>query len=180
MTVTPSGLPPWSRTASHEQYGGNVNKRNYGGVGVVDAQTDVGAEDFCRMASDVAAIARTLPILVATIQCNDTSPAAPTFEHINMMTGVRESSYEGDAAPSGYPTASRTSAGRFTITLPATMTDEYGVSEAPLVRFASGTAHQATAGGVVCQITGDQTVDVRIFDAAGAAVTDALLTLEIG
>lgn len=179
MSITPSGLPAWSRTADHTQYGGNTAKRNYGGVGVVDASTDVGAEDICRIASDLAAVVRTAPLLIALIQCNDTSPAAPTVEYINMMTGVRTSSYEGDSPPSGFPEVTRTSSGRFTLTLPTSMTDDYGVSSAPIVRFAGGTAHSATAAIVTCQ-TGTLDVDVRVATDAGVAIADALLTLEIG
>ena len=98
MTTTPAGSPAWTRTVDHSHYGGNVNKRNYMLFGPINAQTDISAEEYCRMASDLACVVRTAPMWVFTFLNNDTVAAAPTIQVIYGMTGVRLVSYEGDAA----------------------------------------------------------------------------------
>lgn len=128
MTITPTGAPVWQRTTDHTDYGGNVNKKNYMGQGVVNALTDVGAEDFVRICADLSALARTSPMWVITYLCNDTSPAAPTIEVVLGMTGVRVVSYAGNAAPTGFPSAARNGNGDVTFTFDSNYSDDYGVS----------------------------------------------------
>jgi hypothetical protein len=179
MTVTPSGLPAWSRTASHTQYGGNVDKRDYMGVGPVDALTDVSAAQFCRATADLAAAVRTLPMCVMTLLCNDTSSAAPTIEFVNMMSSVpRTTSYAGDSAPAGFPSAARNNNGDITVTFDSSYTDEYDVEEDFAPTQANTTVH-ATAHRVATVAISGQTVRVRVYDATGAAVSDPRVTLAV-
>jgi hypothetical protein len=52
--VTPAGLPAWTRTADPDTYGGIATKRDLGGIGAVNAKTDVTAAEYIRLAVDVA------------------------------------------------------------------------------------------------------------------------------
>jgi hypothetical protein len=180
MSITPTGSPPWVRTVSFENYGGHDDKRDFGGQGAINPYTDVSAAEFSRMVSDVAAVVRTAAIGVLTVQCNDSSPAAPTVESINMMTGVLPAGYEGDAAPSGFPSLARDGDGHFTITMPSPLTDDYGVSAAVAIQNAMGTAHATSAAIVTCEITSATTIVVRVFTDTGGAIADALVTVELG
>jgi hypothetical protein len=161
---------------SHEDYGGNVAKTNYQSVGVVNPRTDVGAEGFSRQVSDQAAAVRTAEFAVMTLLCNDGSPAAPTIESCQLMTGIASAPYAGDAAPNGFPSAARNGDGDVTITFAASYDDEYGVSAdyAPTQAVAAG--HGTTFADPTVVISG-QTVRARVFDAAGAALADKRITL---
>ena len=178
MAVTPSGSPAWVRTVSFSDYGGHQDKRDYGGMGAINPLTDISAAEESRLYSDVAAMVRTAPFCVALIQCNDSSPAAPTVEVIDMMTGVRTTSYEGDAAPAGFPSVARNGDGDFTITFDASYDDEYSVAGAYAPQTAEATPNMSDANQATCTISG-QTVVVRVWDDAGVAVADALVTVEI-
>ena len=178
MPIVPAGSPAWTRTADHTQYGGHENKQNFMGVGCINAQTDVGAENLCRAAADLAAAIRTLPFCVMTLLCNDSSPAAPTIEFVNMMTGVRVTSYAGDAAPSGFPSAARNGNGDITVTFDSSYDDDYGVSGSFAPTQASTTVH-ATAHRVGPIAVSGQTVRVRVYDSTGAAVSNPRLTLAV-
>jgi hypothetical protein len=179
MTITPTGLPAWCRQTSHLDYGGHPQKRNYMGLGCINSLTDVGAEDFCRLCSDMAAVARTASMWVLTYECNDSSPDAPTVTVVNGMTGVQLVSYEGDAAPTGFPSAARNGNGDVTFTFEATYDDEYGV-EGAWLPVTCTTSVSATAAREATWIISGSTVRVRVFDAAGAAVSDPVVTLEVG
>jgi len=177
MAITPNGLPAWTRTASHTNYGGDTNKRNYLSRGVIDALTDVGAEAICRMAADMEAIVRVAPFATITYLCVDGAPAAPTIETVFMMTGVRLTSYVGDAAPAGYPAAARNGNGDVTFTFLASYTDPYGVAGTYAPKHATAQIHSATAGEPVVIIAA-QTVRVRAFN-GGAALASPRVTLVV-
>ncbi len=177
MSITPTGSPAWVRTNSHVEYGGNLNKTNYLSRGVIDALTDVGAEEICRIAADLEACARTCAFAAITYLCNDSSPAAPTIEVVDMMTGVRVISYAGDAAPSGYPSADRNGTGDVTFTFASTYSDSYAVSGGFTPQHAIATLHGSSAGEGVVAISG-QTVRVRAFN-GGATIADPRLTLVV-
>lgn len=179
MTVTPTSSPIWTGASGHEAYGGHANKRNHLSQGVIDPETDVSAEQLARMATDLAAVARVAPFAVLDITCNDTSPAAPTINSCLMNTGIRTTSYEGDAAPTGFPTAARVATGRFTLQFSSSYSDDYSVSGTFIVRPGIG-SHADTAGGTVAVIRdGDTTLTVRAFTAAGAADSDARVTVVV-
>ena len=170
--------PPWAgRASGHTFYGGHVNKRNYGGQGVVNPETDTDADHLKRMATDLAAVARTAPFAVITLTMNDTATAAPTINACSLMTGIT-ASYEGDAAPTGFPSGARNGDGHITLTFASSYNDDYGTAGAFEIRHAKGRPHGTTFANVVCDET-TTTVVVRVFDAAGAAETDRKITVEV-
>ena len=179
MSITPTGAPAWTRQTSHVDYGGNVNKQNFMGQGVVNALTDVGAEDFCRMCSDLAAVARTASMFVIEYTCSDSSPAAPTINVVLGMTGVRLVSYVGDAAPTGFPSAARNGNGDVTFTFDSSYSDDYGIAGA-WVPVTCTTSVSGTAARVAEWVISGSTVRIRVFDDAGAAVSNPTVTLEVG
>jgi hypothetical protein len=180
MPIVPTGAPLWLRTVSLEHYGGHVNKENYLSRGAINALTDVAAEEFSRMVSDLAALGRTAEFATLTVLCNDSSPAAPTIEFAALMTGVRVVSYPGDSAPTGFPTAARNGNGDVTITFASSYVDEYGVAGAYVPRnpIASLVSNGSPAGKPVCEVSG-QTVRVRVFDHAGSAISNARFSLSV-
>lgn len=178
MAIVPNGVPAWVRTASHVDYGGDPNKRNYLSQGVIDALTDVGAEAVCRMAADLEAIVRSAPFAVITYTCDDTTPAAPTINSVYLMTGVNIVGYLGSAAPAGFPSAARNGNGDVTFTFSASYSDAYGVSGAftprcPLATVQSANAYNAPA------VASGSTVRVRVFNDSGAAVTNQKVSLVV-
>lgn len=179
MAITPSGTPAWTRQASHTQYGGSVNKRNYMSLGVVNALTDVGAEDFVRICSDLAALTRVAPMWVITYLCNDSSPAAPTIEVALGMTGVRVVSYAGGSPPTGFPSAARNGNGDVTFTFAASYNDDYGVAGA-WVPVTCTTALHGTVGGSIPWVISGSTLRLRALDHANAAISNARGSFEVG
>jgi hypothetical protein len=175
--IVPTGVPAWLRTASIADYGGHTSKENYLSRGAIDALTDVGAEDYVRATADLASVVRTNPFAVIYYLNNDGSLAAPTIWSVLMMTGVRFTSYPGDSAPSGFPSAARQGTGEVTFTFDASYLDDYGVSGAFAPIMAKGTgASGTTLVAVTTEIAG-ATVNVRCFDDAGSAVADKYVTL---
>lgn len=172
MAITPTGSPAWTRTVDFSHYGGNANKENYLGRGAIDALTDVAAEEFSRMVADIAGLARTAPFAIVTYLCNDASPDAPTIEFCALMTGVQTTSYEGDAAPAGFPSAARNGDGDVTFTFASSYADEYGVAGAYVPRDPGGSLIGTTGGAPTFVISGS-TLRIRAFDSAGAALADA-------
>jgi len=182
MTIKPAGSPAWTRTTTHTDYGGNLDKRNFMGGAVVNALTDVGAENFVRMCSDLAAAAHTASMWIVTYKCRDGGAdglGAPTIEVASGMTGIRLVSYLGDAAPTGFPSAARNGAGDVTFTFAASYSDDYGVAGAWVPRTADAGLHGTTGGAAPCVISGS-TVRVRAISHAAAAISDARVTLEVG
>jgi hypothetical protein len=178
MAIVPSGSPAWARTADHSHYGGHVAKKNYQSQGVTNPRTDVGAEAIVRQAADTAAAVRTAKFASITFLNNDGTPDAPTIESVEMMTGVLEADYEGDAPPTGFPGATRSGTGHVVFTFASTYTDEYGVVAAFAPRRAHATGHGATFVNCTATVSG-QTVIVRCFDAAGTALADKRVTLTV-
>lgn len=179
--IVPSGSPIWTRAAVHTQYGGDVNKRNLLSVGVVDAQTDVGAEQLARLVADMEAIARTAPFLIINYTNNDTAPAAPTVNTVYMMTGVNTTTYAGNAPPLGFPSGARNGTGDVTFTLSASYSDPYGAAGAFTIRHAIATIYgnNANARNVTYEVPTSSTVRVHVFDQTGAAVGNDRVTLAV-
>lgn len=176
--IVPTGFPAWARTADHSHYGGHVDKKNYQSQGVTNPRTDVGAEAIVRQAADTAAAVRTAKFLSATFVNNDTSPDAPTVNSLEMMTGVLQSPYEGDAPPSGFPGAVRIGTGHVRFTFASTYADEYGVVAGFAPRRAKASGHGSSFVNCTCVVSG-QTVDVYCWDAAGAPVGNKTVTLTV-
>lgn len=179
MALTPTGRPAWERASDIASYGGNVNKRNHLSQGVVDPETDLGAEDHGRMAADLAAVARVTPFATITYTCNDTGTAAPTVNAVLMMTGVNVAGYEGDAAPSGMPSMARNGDGDVTITFASSYSDPYAVSGAFAVSMAIATSNSASGGQCAVELVSDTTIRVRQFDKDGTADTDESVTVQV-
>lgn len=176
--MTPNGLPAWTRTASHTNYGGHINKRNYQTRGVIDALTDVGAEALCRLAADLEALTRTGPFAMITYLCDDAGGNPPTIETVHMMTGVRLTSYAGGSAPVGFPSAARNGNGDVTFTLASSYTDAYGVAGTFAIKHACVSVHGTSAGEGVVQIPTSTTLRVRLFN-GGSALLDQRASLMI-
>lgn len=175
MTITPDGYPAWVRANSHETYGGHAEKRNYQQQGVTNPLTDIGAEQYTRMAEDVAQCQRTGSFAVISFVCDDSTPAAPTV-NVLMMSGLASASYIGSSPPTGFPAVARNSDGNFTVTFSSTATDAYGVSAA--VNIA---AVIASVSGGLASWTRDNayTVTVACVDTSAAALANASGTLEL-
>lgn len=178
MAITPTGSPSWVRTNTHETYGGNVNKTNYLSKGVIDALTDVGAEGFCRMASDLAAVQRTAPFGVVTCQCNDSSPAEPTVLSAFLMSGVRTTSYAGNAAPAGFPSAARNGNGDISITFASSYTDDYGVAGALAPTQCLATVQGTSACYVTCNFQ-STVARARAYNGSSVSLVDPIITVTV-
>jgi len=98
MATTPTGLPAWTRTATAATYGGDTGKRDLGGIGKVNAKTDVGAADWLRLCSDCARAVRTAPLFWARITIAYSSAPSVTTMTVQPMWGDAET-YAG--TPSG-------------------------------------------------------------------------------
>mgnify|MGYP007100060079 CR=1 FL=1 len=181
MAVTPTGSPAWVRTVSHTDYGGDTDKQNYLSKGVIDPRTDVGAEAWSRIAADLSACARVAPFATMLIRMNDTSPAAPTILACRMMTGVRLTSYEGNAAPSGFPSAVRDGTGICTITFASTYADPYSVSGGLSMTnaIATATVSSSAFGTPVVEGISATQLTIKAFDAAGSALADQTISVDI-
>lgn len=179
MTITPTGVPAQVRSANIQDYGGHADKRNYQAQGVVNPLTDVDATQFTRITADLAACARVAPFCVITVQCNDTAPAAPTVLRALQMGVVAPTGYAGASPPdANLPTLARDGDGAFTITWPATTTDDYGVS-APvdLLNVFPGT-HESSRKTLTAW-DDERTLVVIALDDAGDPLPDAVVTIEV-
>lgn len=179
MSVTPTGYPAWQRSSDHTVYGGHTDKTNYQSAGLVNGQTDVGAEAICRIAADLEAVHRTAAFCELRFLCNDSSPAAPTIEFVNQMTGIRSTSYAGASPPAGFPSAARNGNGDVTLTWASSYNDPYGVAGTVNIVHGIPSLHGATPGDVTVDILTATTVRLRATNAAGAAIADARIGLEV-
>ena len=127
MTLVPSGLPGWSRVNTFANYGGSVNKANFRGEPALGGGTDLDASDFLRMVTDLSSAARTMPLCVITCNARSATGDEPLVSYCAMPTGVYSGEpYVGDNPPNGFPTVTSGGSDVVVITLPETMTDEYG------------------------------------------------------
>ena len=173
MTVVPSGAPAWVKSNSHTEYGGHINKRNHQGQDVVNARTDVGADQLARIAADMAAIQRVAPFAIVVYTNNDGAPAAPTVDEYMAMSGTA-------------PTGARVSDGRVTFTWDASYLDEYGVSGDLHIIGAHASVNSAAAQAFCVVDISDpdangknERVEVFVFDDTGAAEADDQITLTV-
>lgn len=172
MSIVPTGNPAWVRSNGHVAYGGNVNKVNYQSVGTINPRTDLSAENLCRIAADLAAVARVSPFSVMTYTCNDAAPAAPTISSYYAMVGTS-------------PTAVRNGNGDVTFSWSDSYLDDYGVSGNANIIGAIATPHATSAvtwfaSAELIDSDADGVFDsirVRVLDQAGAAVSNVKVTL---
>lgn len=176
--TSPAGLPPWTRTSSAATYGGHANKRDYGGIGEVNPETDVSAAQFVRLCTDVAAIARMAPVFRMIVRCQDTGTVGATVLDCVSMVG-RAGPYSGSSPPAGFPSVARTGKAQIEITFPSTLTDEFGVSGACLIEFVhTGIVYSAQSGVAQWAFLGNNVVRVSGLDSSGAAGEDMDFAIE--
>lgn len=176
MTL-PTGDPPWLRNASHETYGGNLAKVNYRSQGVTNPRTDVGAEDFVRLANDLAAVVRTSPFVTLVMQADDTNGDPPDILYCAMQTGVQAASYVGNAPPAGFPVVTHVSAGIHEITFSPDYPDEYGVIGAFVPRAVTVSAAGSAPFDVTYEISGS--VVTIYVTSGGSPYLDQRVTVEV-
>ena len=176
----PTGLPAWERTAGIADYGGSTSKADWLGIGVTNPDTDVAAAHLMRLADHLASVVRVAPFANLTITCNDAAPAAPTISLCDMMTGVCLVSYEGNAAPAGFPSAARVGDGNFTVTFASSYTDSYSVAGDFEIRNLKVDANSANNINATATGAGGQVATVYVFTAdTGVAVQDETVSLSV-
>jgi hypothetical protein len=140
MTILPSGNPLWLRAPGITQYGGDANKKDYGGIGVVNAQTDISAAQYARMTADLAAVARVTPLMRLLVVTASGAPfAAVTW--CAPAWGAPVSYVDGAVPPSSiYPVVTASAATSFAVAVPASIADDYGIAGAvtPHIVIVSG------------------------------------------
>jgi hypothetical protein len=126
MTI-PAGSPIWSRTASVATYGGSATKRDYGGIGAVNANTDITAAQYMRLVADAAASAMMSPICLLQLR---RAASTITVDYVlPCWTEKWFSAYGGSAPPSSlYPTVTIVNSTTVQLQFPVTAADAYGVS----------------------------------------------------
>jgi len=120
-------------------------------------QNGLTAEQFARMASDLAAIARSSPFARMTYS------GAPVIEAYTGWNGIASAFVAGVT-----PTPTIVGVGHFIWTWPVTYLDEYQVVHHPFIRHARATIHGAAAGYADVQIDLARSVRVRSFLAPAA------------
>lgn len=175
MAIVPTGHPCWVRANSHTTYGGNVNKIDYQSIGPVNPRTDIGAAQFCRLASDVAAIQLTAPFATITYRCNDAVPGLPTIEDYDAMVG-------------GAPLAVRNADGDVTFSWLDSYADSYSIIGEINIEHAEATGHSSgilipvpTVELLDISATGkNESVRVRVWDVStGTLAVDPRISLVI-
>lgn len=172
MSIVPSGNPAWVRTNAHTAYGGNINKTNFQSIGTINPRTDLSAENICRIAADLSAVARTCPFAVMTFDCFDTVPLPPNILAYYAMAGSA-------------PTRVRNGIGDVTFTWQNSYTDDYGVAgNFSIIAFTLASQGSSLAFVNAVRIDPDadsrfNQLNVRISDNAGVPIPDARVALSI-
>lgn len=134
MTV-PTGSPAWARASTLQSYGGDLNKVDYGNIGVVSPKTDVSADHLRRIIADLSAVSRAAPLCKIVFVCHEA--AHPTVAFVSGMFGVYTGAgYAGGSPPAGFPSVTRSALGQYVVTLSASYSDAFGVSYATNVNAA--------------------------------------------
>lgn len=173
MSIVPTGSPCWVKANDHTTYGGNVDKHNYQGRGVVNPLTDVSANQFCRLASDVAALQNVAEFATISFTCADAAPGAPTIDEFGGMVGTP-------------PTGVRNGNGDVTFSFLASYLDDYGVAgpvnlahaEISLVGFLT----PGSCGYTLLDLDGDglfESVRCAAFTVAGVAMVGAQMSVTV-
>lgn len=127
MTIAPAGFPIWSRATSMQYYGGNTQKRDYVGVGAINAKTDVSAAQFARITADLEEAARMATLCRLVVSVNDGAGTSQVLFASVAWAQPMTVPYDGALAPAGYPLIALSS-GIMKVGLPASAVDSYGTS----------------------------------------------------
>lgn len=156
MTILPAGNPLWLRSPGITQYGGDVNKKDYGGIGSVNSQTDINAAQFSRLTADLAAVARVAPLVRLLIIPSSSAPYA-AVQYCAPAWAPPTAYTDGSVPPSSvYPTVTASAATSCVVTIPSAIMDDYGVSAAvhPRIVSVQGGVWGGTFSGNAFTITG--------------------------
>ena len=161
--VVPAGSPPWTRTATIERFGGALDKQNYLGRGPIDALTDTSAEGFARLTNDAAAV---VPVIVTSF--GRLIGSTRVVDNALTPTGVRSVPYAIDTTPPvGFPRVDRVDVGSYVVTIPAELTDAYGVTAPVAIQHVKpGNAVHSAVCRVVASVASATTITLKIIDAA--------------
>lgn len=171
MTVTPTALAPWIRNASLEDLGGHTSKKNQYGIGEINPETDVSAEQFSSLVEFALAAQRVMPFAVLTYTQDDTGTSNPTASAYFAQPGNGT-----DFAP----TLTRLDDGYVQVDFSASYNDSYSRAATFSISHYKATAHGSTPAHAMCELIDPQTLLVRCFDNDGySAVLDATVTLEV-
>lgn len=135
---------------------------------VEDPTCDMGAEFDNKVRTNVAAMTQTID----RVYMQFTSAAS------NPITVVRHHANWGNV-PAVAPTVSRVSAGRYTVTWPATVTDELGVTHTVNLVGGRGNAQAGVFYQVQFLANGANSADVYILNAAGTLVDAAGINIDV-
>lgn len=180
MSIVLETPPAWTKTPDIGRYGGHVSKRDFLDIGEVNPLTDYAAKHICRTAADVAAVIRTATFVSLTLTCRDTAVLNPLVHNVAIQSGdILDVEYSGGSPPTGYPTVTRVSNGVVLVTLSSSYSDPYGTAGSFKVRFPHGGAHGSPMATVQPEIISDTSCKFYVFDAAGAALIDRKITVEL-
>ena len=137
MTV-PTGNPSWVKTASAADYGAHPGLHDYGYTGAINANTDITADQYKRLAADVAAATLMSPLATLTLRWT-TAPAVYVSSAIVQWATPLFIEYAGSSPPSpSYPTVT-ISGTKITVALPSSANDTYGKAGEIIVRVVAPT-----------------------------------------
>jgi len=136
---------------------------------VEDATTDLDAAQDNKARADVAMMTHTASRSWAKFVAAATTGAMVLSAHDAVWGN----------APGLAPTLARTGTGVFTITWPASVNDELGVTHATSLRAASAVARGSVAYHAQTSITAANVVTVYVFDMSGAANDAVGVTLDV-
>lgn len=174
MAITPTGSPVWLRQNDHTKYGGDTNKKNYQSRGAINAQTDLTAENVCRIAADMAAIGKTAPFCSFIAVFDDSNPGNPSIAASSYLTMA-----------GSIPTAVRVGDGHAYFDWDASYTDDYSQAGDFNIVGVQVSLEGSSAGAAVWEIEDDNTdglnerLVVRVFDAGGAARTSPTVGITV-
>lgn len=173
--------PVWTRSASIEDYGAHPDKTNYMGQAMINAMTDVDASHINRVGADLAAVGRVAPFMIARMTLSDTVPAAPTVHWCAFQPVSSESlvDFLGSSPPTGFPSFTRTGSGVVRVTFDSEYEDPYGNSAETVLRAAGGSGAGAVFANVVGTVISSLIADFSVFNSAGAALTDQMITIRV-
>lgn len=113
-------------------YGAHPNLHDYGDIGAVNANTDITAAQYKRLAADAAGCAMTTPL--ALIGLRNTGSALFVDYVSCLWAPLLKTFYAAATPPSAvYPTGAMLTSTSGRVVLPATAADEFGVSSSVIM-----------------------------------------------